>query len=307
MSYRDRLRRRLTLSSAPSMHLRIDRLVLEGFEPTHRHRIGDSMARELEQLFHRSAGESRDASTSFDVPLDAPPEFVGAQAARAVFHSIETPVPAANGSNVKRQTDDAPPRIDRTFELPPRYVFLNAPAVPECDKGQTYDPAMKRCRPAMCGDFDINQAKQFVIQKLGETAGYVPQLAAAMRRGRFAAFFPANLEAELKAGAATVIAKVRDNRITIECTGKVAVAQAQDGKRVLLPVFYLGGKPPWSQSLMNRVVLHECLHLVCSNFPSQPGKDPYENASRLGMDPAGAMHDDMSVIMSPFPNHIPRW
>jgi hypothetical protein len=280
----------------------------------HRHRIGDSVARELEQLFYRPPNESRESPAFFDIPQDARPEFVGAYAARAVFRSInarlfkvDAPAPAAHGSRVKRQTDDAPPRIDRTFELPPRYVFLSAPAVPECEKGQIYDPNMKRCRPAMCGDLDINQARQFVIQKLGETGGYAPRLAAAMRRGRFAAFFPPNLEAELNAGAAAVIAKLRDNKITIECTGKVAVAQAQDGKRVLLPVFYLGGTPPWSQSLMNRVVLHECLHLICNNLPSQPGTDPYENAAKLGMDPASAMHDDMSVIMSPFPNHIPKW
>jgi hypothetical protein len=86
----------------------------------------------------------------------------------------------------------------------------------------------------------------------------------------------------------------------------VAVAQT-DGSAVKLPLFPAHGSPPWSQTLLGNVSLHECLHLVCTNLPSQPGTDPYENAVKFGGDPGSAMHPDLAPIMTAFPLHLPKW
>lgn len=417
MSLRARLRRRLKeagvdrsqpatapFSRAPqSLQIRIEELVLNGFQATHRYRIGDAVERELDRLFESAslrgvpagaAEVDRLDAGSFSIQPDSRPEVIGAQMAQAIYRSLEwveagpippsvhhaehgfldfgfdldstagkflrrtdaavsmvagdlvcaierevgstefhpTPssvmnvgtdsteessvrarVPQTYGSSVPvgtvlgRQSDDRIPPIERNFEVAPHVVRMDAFAVPECDRGQTYDPDLRKCRPFMCKDFDLNAARRFVIAKLGETSKYVPPLAAAIRRGRFATFFPRALEDELKAGAAAVISKLREGAIKIECSNKVAGAQATDGNQVLLPVFATQGSPPWSQELLNRVVLHECLHLICTNLPSQPGKDPYENAAKMGLDPGSAMHADLGPIMTPFPNHFPKW
>jgi hypothetical protein len=86
----------------------------------------------------------------------------------------------------------------------------------------------------------------------------------------------------------------------------VAVAQT-DGSAVKLPLFPAHGSPPWSQTLLGNVTLHECLHLVCTNLPSQPGTDPYGHAADFGGDPGSAMHPDLVPIMTAFPLHLPKW
>ena len=80
-----------------NVELRIDELVLHGFEPGERHRIGAAVERELARLFvERNAPLSltQDGETahldggSFEVGLDARGEDIGAQVARAVYGGL---------------------------------------------------------------------------------------------------------------------------------------------------------------------------------------------------------------------------
>jgi hypothetical protein len=76
------------------VELHIEELVLHGFAPGDRHRIGDAVERELArlvaeqgtpQLFGDSVELTRVNAGEFNILQGASPESVGAQIARAVY------------------------------------------------------------------------------------------------------------------------------------------------------------------------------------------------------------------------------
>jgi hypothetical protein len=93
------------------LHLRIDELVLSGFEASRRYAIAGAIHRELERLFREggvpselSMGAPTDAGVaggasvrrdvltlnagSFEIPHDATPETVGIQVARSIHRGL---------------------------------------------------------------------------------------------------------------------------------------------------------------------------------------------------------------------------
>jgi hypothetical protein len=79
------------------IHLHIEELVLHGFAPSDRHRIGDAMQRELARLFTekqtppgltKNAAIDRLNGGTFHVTAAPRPEATGAQVARAVFGGL---------------------------------------------------------------------------------------------------------------------------------------------------------------------------------------------------------------------------
>ena len=77
-----------------TIDLRIDEIVLHGFAPADRHRIGDAFQRELTRLLAAegvppawaSGGPAAQVDAgAFTVAPGARPEIVGAQVARAVY------------------------------------------------------------------------------------------------------------------------------------------------------------------------------------------------------------------------------
>lgn len=77
-----------------SIHLHIEELVLDGFAPGDRHRIGDAMQRELARLFTEKqtpSGLTKNAAIdrlnggTFHMTAAPKPEATGARVARAVF------------------------------------------------------------------------------------------------------------------------------------------------------------------------------------------------------------------------------
>jgi hypothetical protein len=73
--------------------VRIEELVLHGFDPRQRHAIGAAVERELARLLHDPAPVSARAVArvdggSFDVPRDAPPAVVGTHIARAIHAEV---------------------------------------------------------------------------------------------------------------------------------------------------------------------------------------------------------------------------
>ena len=86
------------MSRRPSIHLHIDELVLHGFPPGDRHRIGDAMQRELARLFSeertpsalmKSAAIDLLNGGTFQMTAAPRPEATGAQVARAVFGGLK--------------------------------------------------------------------------------------------------------------------------------------------------------------------------------------------------------------------------
>lgn len=86
------------MNRRPSIHLHIDELVLDGFAPGDRHRIGDAMQLELARLFTeeqtppglaKSAALERLNGGTFQTTRAARPEVTGAQLARAVFGGLK--------------------------------------------------------------------------------------------------------------------------------------------------------------------------------------------------------------------------
>lgn len=82
----------------PHVELSIDELVLEGFAPSDRHRIGDAVERHLALLLAEGAGaadalthdadiESFDAG-SFDAAPDSAPDAIGARVAQAIYGGL---------------------------------------------------------------------------------------------------------------------------------------------------------------------------------------------------------------------------
>lgn len=81
-----------------NLELHIEELVLHGFAPGDRHRIGDAVERELSRLFAEH-GLPPNFETGFESPrLDAgsfnfapgsKPEAIGAEVARALYGGLE--------------------------------------------------------------------------------------------------------------------------------------------------------------------------------------------------------------------------
>lgn len=81
-----------------SIHLHIEELVLHGFAPGDRHRIGEAVQRELARLFTeeatppalaKSAAIDRLNGGTFQMTSAPRPEATGAQVARAVFGGLK--------------------------------------------------------------------------------------------------------------------------------------------------------------------------------------------------------------------------
>lgn len=82
---------------APSVELEIGELVLHGFAPADRHRIGAAVERELARLIGERAladqlGQPAERTQldggTVELAADASAELIGAQIARAIFGSI---------------------------------------------------------------------------------------------------------------------------------------------------------------------------------------------------------------------------
>ncbi|MBI1259065.1 MAG: hypothetical protein GC204_16470 [Chloroflexi bacterium] len=74
------------------IHLQIDRLVLHGFDPRHRHRIGDAFELEFNALLAEQGLPPNLNSNEIEIPLaqieiapELRPEEAGAEIARAVY------------------------------------------------------------------------------------------------------------------------------------------------------------------------------------------------------------------------------
>jgi hypothetical protein len=79
------------------IEVHIEQLVLHGFAPGDRHRVGAAVERELTVLLaagkglgllRRDAEVAHVAGEAFDVPTGARPETIGAQMARAVYRGL---------------------------------------------------------------------------------------------------------------------------------------------------------------------------------------------------------------------------
>jgi hypothetical protein len=92
---------RVRHAAGPSCVLRIDELVLHGFERVDRYALAGAIERELGRLLgesgaqqalfarEKSIGDHRLDAGSFTVPSDATPGAVGLQVARAIFCGLE--------------------------------------------------------------------------------------------------------------------------------------------------------------------------------------------------------------------------
>jgi len=103
-------------SDSPSCALRIDELVLHGFQTVDRYAIADAIAHELGRLLGEAGvqqalrereprvGDHRLDAGSFIVPADATPHAVGVQVARAIHRGLQGPggSRAPNGSSPSR-------------------------------------------------------------------------------------------------------------------------------------------------------------------------------------------------------------
>lgn len=85
------------MSVRPDIKLHIEELVLEGFAPADRHRIGAAVKSELARLFaeqgvpsnlHQSATVAQLDGGSFNVAPHAKSETVGAEVAQAVYRGM---------------------------------------------------------------------------------------------------------------------------------------------------------------------------------------------------------------------------
>lgn len=85
------------MSEGSPIHLHIDELVLHGFTPGDRHRIGEAVERELARLFTetqappglaKSTAIDRLDGGTFQMTAAPGPETTGAQVARAVFGGL---------------------------------------------------------------------------------------------------------------------------------------------------------------------------------------------------------------------------
>jgi len=83
--------------SRPSVELHIEELVLDGFEPAHRHTIGDAIERELARLFTGQGAPARITqgseiahldARSLEVTLGSNPETIGLLLAKAIYEGL---------------------------------------------------------------------------------------------------------------------------------------------------------------------------------------------------------------------------
>jgi hypothetical protein len=108
-------------TAGPSCVLRIDELVLHGFERVDRYALAGAIERELGRLLgesgaqqallarEKSIGDHRLDAGSFAVSADATPRAVGMQVARAVLRSLENTNRArAPGSPASARPTPAP-------------------------------------------------------------------------------------------------------------------------------------------------------------------------------------------------------
>jgi hypothetical protein len=86
--------------SDPFIELHIEELILHGFDPGDRFRIGDAVHRELSRLLaerglpglaKRSVSIERLDRASFKVPSSATADAIGRQMARAVYGQVSSP------------------------------------------------------------------------------------------------------------------------------------------------------------------------------------------------------------------------
>jgi hypothetical protein len=94
-------KRRMAQAAAnrqPSIQLHIEELVLHGFSPGDRYRIGEAVQRELTRLFTeqglpgrlvRGGEVAHPDSAAFNLAPDAKPEVVGVQVAQAVYGGLK--------------------------------------------------------------------------------------------------------------------------------------------------------------------------------------------------------------------------
>jgi hypothetical protein len=80
-----------------NVELRIEELILHGFEPGDRDRIGEALQRELSQLFTeqgtppsltREHAIARLEGGAFDAPSSSEPETVGSRLARSLYGGL---------------------------------------------------------------------------------------------------------------------------------------------------------------------------------------------------------------------------
>jgi hypothetical protein len=95
-------------SDAPTCVLRIEELVLQGFQAVDRHAIADAIAGELGRLLGEAGtlkalrgrdlrgGDHRLDAGAFVVPSEATPHAVGIQVARAIHRGLEGPRASAS-------------------------------------------------------------------------------------------------------------------------------------------------------------------------------------------------------------------
>ncbi|MEY2521164.1 MAG: hypothetical protein QOF24_2923 [Verrucomicrobiota bacterium] len=85
------------MNRTPSIHLHIEELILHGFAPGDRHRIGDAMQQELARLLaqkqtppglRKNAEIDRLNAGTFQMNAASKPERIGGQVARAVFGGL---------------------------------------------------------------------------------------------------------------------------------------------------------------------------------------------------------------------------
>jgi hypothetical protein len=169
-------------------------------------------------------------------------------------------------------------------------------------------PSICATKPTACECFDLKAARDFAIKKLGQSSSFVPKWASAISSGSWSHLFPSNISTELTGGAKEVVKKLKDGTIKIQCAASVPSAEVGNFSApndISLAQFSVA--PAWSQTLLERVVLHECLHAVLAHLPSQPGTDPYDKTSQYGFNPSVAMHGNLTSIQKPFPDDSPKW
>lgn len=265
------------------------------------------LAHELTHVVQQRGGEGRNPTQS-----GTSHEYEARSIANVIASTNRPVTPrVSTGTVLARQalnpTEELP--FENTSEAVPIVVFGKQGAIPECDAPKIYDADLKKCVAAPCTHFDLDQARQFAITKLTQTAGFVAKWAAGIRRGMVESYFRGDLQKELTGGAQAVVAQLKAGTLKIECNKDLSSAQVGrfDGPNNTISLALFPSQAMWSQDLLNRVVLHECLHAVLSNLPSHKGKDPYDNVSQTGQDPNKEMHRDLLSIMSAWPNDTLRW
>jgi hypothetical protein len=89
--------RRSTLNPPPSIEVHIEELVLHGFPPGDRHRIGEALERELGRILTeqgvplsltQGSEVTRLDGGAFEMPTGSKTELIGAQVAQSVYGGL---------------------------------------------------------------------------------------------------------------------------------------------------------------------------------------------------------------------------